>query len=266
LPDDAIIGMVLRSSVQRETDVLLDVFSLERGRVTILARGAKRSQKRFGGVTSGLVLARFFVSPRSRGDVLIAESADVIQQWSALAHDVACFAHASYVLELVSELLGAQQPEPEVVPLLISFFEYLLHNGASVHALRFMEFQLMVLNGSAPTLTDCARCNESIDDSMLSIVFGAAAGGVHCASCAHFAPGRLHTLTVEAYRYWLEVTGAPDVCGAGHIDRQMRPTDVKAVRDCSVAMITSLIPRPLRTLDFINKMSDAIRRSESSKS
>jgi DNA repair protein RecO (recombination protein O) len=258
--------MVLRSTVQRETDVLLDVFSLERGRITLLARGAKRSQRRFGGVTSGLVLARFFVSPRCRGDVLIAESADVVQQWSALALDVACFAHASYALELVSELLGAQQPEPEVVPLLISFFEFLLGNGASVHALRFMEFRLMSLNGSAPTLSDCARCSDAIDGAAESVVFGAVGGGVHCASCAHFASGRLHTLTGAGYRYWLQITQEPDVEGVAHMAMNIRQADLKAVRDCSVAMVTSLIPRPLRTLDFINKMSDAIRRSETSES
>ncbi len=256
-------GVLLRALPYREADLVLHLFSSERGRVGLLARGARQSKRRFIGATSGFVLARFTVAPGKSQDLWVAQSAEVLQQWDVLASDVGAFAHAHYVLELVHELLPEGQPEPALLDLLVDYFDELATRGASSSVLRYVEHQVLDIAGTPPQLEQCVRCGGELDRKA---GFLASHGGALCAVCIDGEGPRpgLRPYPMAVRSYLLAIRACSEVSAARELDAA--PTDVRlAARDMLVGMITHLAPRPLRTLEFISKMSSALRRNPVSK-
>src|SRR5678815_1396171 len=98
---DGCLGVVLKTTPLRESDLLVVLYTDTHGRVSAVARGARRSQRRFAGALSLLVLGRYQLGRPPRGELWALESADVVREWTQLASDVIAVAHASYVAELV---------------------------------------------------------------------------------------------------------------------------------------------------------------------
>ena len=258
-----VTGILLRALPYRDADLVLHLFSSERGRVGLLARGARRSKRRFIGATSGFVLARFTVAPGKSQDLGVAESAEVMQQWDGLASDVGAFAHANYVLELVHELLPEGQAEPALLQLLVDYFDELLARGASSSVLRFVEYNVLEITGTPPQLEQCARCGGELGRKAGSLPSG---GGALCSACVEMEGPRpgLRSYPPAVRDYLLAIRACPDVTAARDLDAA--PELVRlAARELLVGMITHVAPRPLRTLEFIAKMSSALRRNPASK-
>jgi DNA repair protein RecO (recombination protein O) len=107
-------GVVLRTIPLRESDLMVTLLTAEHGRISAVARGARKSQRRFAGALQLLVLGRFQLS-RSRGELFTLEAADVEREWTTLASDVIAVAHASYVAEIAGAIVPPEQPEPEAL-------------------------------------------------------------------------------------------------------------------------------------------------------
>src|SRR5262245_36913970 len=107
-------GVVLKTTPLRESDLLVVLYTQTHGRVSAVARGARKSQRRFAGALQLLVLGRYQLGRRPRGDLWSLDAAEVEREWIQLAGDVFAVAHASYVAELVAALLPPEAPEPHV--------------------------------------------------------------------------------------------------------------------------------------------------------
>src|SRR5580704_8838188 len=157
---DADLGIVLKTTPLRESDLLVVLYTATRGRVTAVARGARRSQRRFAGALQLLVLARYQLGRRPRGELWGLDSAEMVREWSALARDVVAVAHASYVVELVGALLPAEVPEPRALDVVVAAWDSLAARGPSPAALRAVELALLDLAGHRPALEACAACGD----------------------------------------------------------------------------------------------------------
>src|SRR3569623_2063404 len=153
------LGVVLKTTPLRESDLLVVLYTATHGRVAAVARGARRSQRRFAGALQLLVLGRYAVR-RSRGELWSLEAADVEREWTAIASDVFAVAHASYIAELVAGIMPAESPEPEALDVIVGLWESLAEGGASPAALRHVELALLELAGHMPALASCAACGE----------------------------------------------------------------------------------------------------------
>src|SRR3954454_17047747 len=102
------LGVVLRTTPLRESDLLVVLSTDVHGRLSAVARGARKSQRRFSGALQLLVLGRYQLGRRPRGELWGLESAEVEREWNQLASDVFAVAHASYIAELVAALLPAE--------------------------------------------------------------------------------------------------------------------------------------------------------------
>src|SRR3954466_11952344 len=126
---DGALGVVLRTQALRESDLLVTLYTAEHGRISAVARGARKSQRRFAGALSLLVLGRYQLGRKPRGELWSLESADVVREWTPLASDVVAVAHASYVAELVGALLPAEVPEPHALDILVALWDALAAGG-----------------------------------------------------------------------------------------------------------------------------------------
>lgn len=246
---------MLRSQPYRDSDLIVTLFTEELGKVTALARGARRSQRRFAGALSMLVISLFDLVRAPRSEWWTLDSASAQRDWLDLSSDVVAVAHASYVLELLRELLPAESPEPSAVELVVELWDS-LRTGASAAALRYVEGALLQLAGSAPALQRCAACGTALDQQ--SCWFDPARGGALCSTCAPHSRGHgTRRLSAEARLYLHELITAPSILAARQIEATtgLDTADRVAGREAMLAMIGELVPYPLKTVEFIAKLS-----------
>lgn len=240
-------GIVLRLVPYGEADQVATLYTRAHGRITALARGARRSKRRFGAALGALVVSELQLRGRSRGDLWTLESAQILEDFTPLAADVGAFAHASYALELVASLTPAEAPEPALLELAIALHRALAR-GPSAAVLRAFELRLLDILGSAPVLDACVACGATDLDGG-GTVFDPVRGGVVCARCAPSSRGpAVRPLPAASRRHLLAARAADD------LDAARAGGGDDAARDAMVATLQHLLGRPLRTVEFIAKV------------
>lgn len=254
------LGVVLKTTPLRESDLLVSLYTDVFGRVSAVARGARRSQRRFAGTLSLLVLAKVDLGRKPRGDLWSLETAEVVRDWTHLATDVVAVAHASYVAELVGALLPTEAPEPHVLEIIVALWDAMADGGPSPGALRAVELGLLEVAGHRPAIDECAVCNER--DLSTGAVFDPTRGGAICRRCAATSRGQGVRVFEPATRAYLRTVLEHDTPGAARaVDTDPRFTadDRHAGRDALVTMIGTLVGKPLRSLEYIAKLGAARR-------
>ncbi len=258
---DPELGVVLKTTPLRESDLLVVLYTATHGRVSAVARGARKSQRRFAGALQLLVLGRYELGRRPRGDLWGLEAADVEREWTQLASDVFAVAHASYVAELVGALLPPEQPDPQVLEVILALWESLAEGGPSPAALRAVELELLDLAGHRPALDACAACGET--DLSSGTVFDPTRGGAICRRCAATSRGaNIRPIDAGTLGYLQRVAAAesPSAARALDADPGVLPAERAAGRDAMIGMVTSLVGKPLKSLEYIAKLGAAGRR------
>ncbi|MGE0545702.1 MAG: DNA repair protein RecO [Kofleriaceae bacterium] len=257
---DATLGIVLRTTPLRESDLVVVAYTEAYGRVSAVARGAKRSQRRFAGALSLLVLAKFQLTRRAQRELWTLESAEVVREWTRLSSDVVAVAHASYIAELVGALLPPEAPDPHALDLVVGLWESLTEAGPSPAALRSVELELLELAGHRPAIDACAACGT--DQLVSGVVFDAARGGAVCRTCAAYSRGTgVRPIDPAALEYLRTIRKHLTPGDARVVDGDARFSahDRTAGRDVLLAMVGALVARPLRSLEYIAKLSAAGR-------
>lgn len=256
-------GVVLRTTPLRESDLLVVLYTDTLGRVSAVARGARRSQRRFAGALSLLVLGKYQLGRQPRGDLWVLESADVVREWTRLSSDVIAVAHASYVAEVVGALLPPEAPDPHVLDLMIALWDSLAEGGPSPAALRSVELGLLEVAGHMPALDTCAACGTI--ELEANAVFDPVRGGALCRRCAATSRGpgvRPLDPSTRAYLRAVIALETPTAARAVDTDATFSAADRTSAREALVAMVTNLVGKPLRSLEYLAKLGAAGRRQD----
>lgn len=256
------LGIVLRTTPLRESDLLVVLYTDRHGRVTAVARGARKSRHRFAGALSLLVLGRYRLGRRPRGDLWALDAAEIVRDWTQLSSDVIAVAHASYVAELVDALVPPESPEPAALELVVALWDAIAAGGPSPGALRAVELALLDLAGHRPAIDRCAACGVEITEGA---VFDPARGGAICRRCAPRSRSvgvRPYEPATRAYLQEVAALAAPQAARSVDRDPRFAPGDRAAARDALVAMVTSQVGRPLRSLEYLAKLGAAGRRAK----
>src|SRR6185369_6027248 len=110
-------AIVLRTVNFGESDRIVTLYGRSTGKVSAVARGARRSKKRFGAALGifGIGEAVLKSRPRASSDLMWLESFTTTGSgFHELTTDVAKVAHAGYLCELVNELTPVHEVEPAV--------------------------------------------------------------------------------------------------------------------------------------------------------
>jgi DNA repair protein RecO (recombination protein O) len=251
------LGIVLRTAPVREADLVVTLYTDVHGRVSAIARGARSSRRRFAGTLSLLVLGRYELA-RRRGELWELSGAEIVREWTRLASDHVAVAHASYVAELVGALLPPEAPDPEALEIVVALWDSLAEGGPSAAALRACELALLELAGHRPALEQCAVCGEPELD--VGGVFDPARGGAICRRCAATSRGPgVRPLARQARHYLLAIAARDNISAARAVDAGFEAVDRLAAREALVAMVTGLVGRPLRSLEYLAKLAGSRR-------
>lgn len=264
-------AILLRRVDYGEADVIVTLLSREAGKISALARAARKSRRRFGGALQLATVSRIEVTRRPRSELWTMSSAKPVRSFPSIATDVAAFAHVSYGVELVRELSPAEVADPDVFDLAVELFETLDACGAVPFVLRSFEMRLLAACGLAPVLSQCARCGAGslrgtshADPSLgetperpgaleRGAIYDPDRGGVVCADCAAASRGLgVKPISQAAREHLAAAARAPSLRDAA----SNPPVEGAAsARDIALATIHRHIGKTLKSVEFIAKMA-----------
>jgi DNA repair protein RecO (recombination protein O) len=242
-------AIVLRTIDYGEADRVVTLLTREVGKLSALARGARKSVKRFGAALGLFGVGEALLVDKPNVELAALERFDGARGFPALMSDVAKVAHGGYACEVVRELIPPRQPEPEIFELLVTFFAALEAAPARAETLRIFELRLLDALGLRPQLEACVACGTE-DLGSPGDVLDVRRGGVVCAHChGHGRP------LVDDVRRALVDAQALDLHGAATF--ALAPLVNVGAREALGAIIIDHVGRPLKSLEFIAKLNHA---------
>ena len=174
-------GIVLRSIRYGEADRILDLYTLDAGLISGIAKGIRRTKSRFGARLEPLSCVDFQAySGRSLDTVTQAE---VLRSFHNVRENLARFEAAGGMVRAVRAFAGGGEPDRRVFNLLYHGLDSLETRNAGFTAIEAaFGLKLSVLAGYAPQLDVCLNC-EAPPDSAGPPYFAPDLGGVLCADC-----------------------------------------------------------------------------------
>ncbi len=195
-------AIVLRSIRYGEADRILHLFTPERGRLSAIAKGVRRSKSRFGGRLEPFFRLRL-VLYQGRSDLFTVTSAETLAGYPRLRDDGAALDGAARACDAVARLFDDHDAHGGVYHLLANQLALLDADAARATRANALAFRLKLLlaAGFAPQLAACASCGEG--DHLSG--FSGAAGGVVCSACEATA----FPLSQEAHDFLVGALGTP---------------------------------------------------------
>jgi DNA repair protein RecO (recombination protein O) len=176
-------GFVLKSLSYGESDLIVTFYSREFGKLKGIAKGAKRSKKRFANVFEPFSLANIIFSRKNRDALAFIEACDIIDHYAAIRQDLEKTLTASYFIDLADHFSPEGKHNEDLFALLADFLAMLTRENVSDAAIRFFEMRLLKIAGFEPALTACVHCKTPVINGA-AYYFYPKEGGIFCAACA----------------------------------------------------------------------------------
>jgi DNA repair protein RecO (recombination protein O) len=177
-------AVLLRRVVLRESDLLVDLFTERTGSWSAIARGARRSARRFPALEPlhelGVTLD---VSPAR--DVATLVEASIVRPRVVLTADLEAMDAAGRALRWLRRAAPAHVPEPAMWHEIVQLLDDLNEPGAGTRALGLVAaagLRLLRQAGWGLELTHCVSCGRPCPPDAAVLVV-AQAGGVVCRRC-----------------------------------------------------------------------------------
>jgi DNA repair protein RecO (recombination protein O) len=241
-------AVVARSVDYGEADRICTLLTRDHGKLSAVARNARRSRKRYGGALSLFIIGEATLRTASGRALLSLERFESREDLAArVASDLVKVAHGSYLLELARELWGEGQPDRELFDLVCEAMRALACSEPSPSLLRAYELQLLTVLGLGLSLDQCVGCGAPPEQGAEARV-EVEQGGVVCRRCGQgsrpLSAGARRTL-LELQR--IPLSSTPAVAPEGPVAREMR--------DLMLATMRHHLGKDLKSLAFLVKLA-----------
>jgi DNA repair protein RecO (recombination protein O) len=179
-----------------EADRLVNLFSLESGKIRALAKGVRKIHSRKAAYLEPFMHSKVVLA---RGKTFwIITQADAIFNNPAIRDSLSKTAQAAYVMELADRFSIEEEPERAIFHLLVDTLKRINDHPDAFNALRFFELRILDQAGFRPDLTNCVDCGLEI--TAQDQYFSGEQGGVLCPVCGGLH-NRVRKVSMNTLRY-----------------------------------------------------------------
>jgi DNA repair protein RecO (recombination protein O) len=178
-------ALILRAVDVGESDRIVHLLVPDHGRVTAVAKGARRSTKRFSGTLDLFNHLRVSLHRRRGSAIGRLDQAVLVRHYAPLRCDSARFALACYLLELLDRLApegGVRRDMQRLFRFALDSFEAISTHHPDVALRTILELRALDALGVRPELRRCVGCSRDLEDEQVG--FHVADGGPVCGACA----------------------------------------------------------------------------------
>lgn len=240
-------GVVLRVTDTKETDRILTVLTADRGKIPLIARGARRKNSRLAAACQLPAYSELTIY--KRGGWYMLDEASPLELFDALGRDIELLALASWFCELTEAVCVEETPAPEVLSLLLNALYALCYTDRPPRLVKAaFQFRLMALAGFEPLADGCALCGRGDAEAPMLDVQG---GFVTCGGCRGPDAGLRLPLTAGGLAALRHVLTAD---GKRLYSFTLEPGALAALDHAGEAFISAQLERGFRTLDYYKSL------------
>ena len=195
-------GIVLREVFVGEADKILTIFAKDYGKISVRARGARRSKSKFLAGTQLFAYSDFIVF--TRGKHYFLSQVDVIESFYDIRSDYDRLCYANYFLEISDKILMEGMESNNILLLLLKTLKAVCNDRMNLSLVaRIFELKLLDYSGYRPEVQACNLCNKEVKEA--DIYFNRE--GIVCSKCVKISSKMdiftLNETSIYAMRYIL---------------------------------------------------------------
>ncbi len=194
-------AIILRTRDFGESDCIVSAFSTLCGTLKGIAKGARRSSKRFVNSLNIFSYVNLEFRERRSGDLVWLDSCELIDGFPGIRSDYTLLSRASYVVELTETLFPLNVPSPEMFQLL-KWALGAISDGRDLNKTMII-FQALALRigGFSINTLKCGICGRAYKGKGRAL-FHPPSGSIACMACERetaltlgMSPRAVHVLT-----------------------------------------------------------------------
>lgn len=171
-------GIVIKNIDYGESDKIINVYTPELGKISLMVRGAKKIKSKHTAVTQLFTCGEFSFH-KQPGKMGTLHQAEITHSFQNLRHDLTKTAFAAYLAEMVERLIH----DEEASSYLYAQFSAALHamdeNKEPAIVAHIFEMKMLRFQGYTPQLDHCVSCQA---ENQLHY-FSSQLGGMLCEMC-----------------------------------------------------------------------------------
>ncbi len=194
-----VTGMVLSAMPVGDYDKRLVILTIERGKITAFAKGARRQNSALLACSNSFSFGKFDIyQGRSSYSVI---SADISNYFSELRKDIEGLYYAFYFNEFVSYITKENNDEKEILKLLYQTLRMVVKRTVSLELIKsIFELKILALSGIAPQVYQCVRCDVTpSEETKNQFAFSVESDGILCGDCRHVDKSAIFLTTSTLY-------------------------------------------------------------------
>lgn len=173
---EKIEGIIIREKAYSETSKIIDVITKEHGIISILAKGGRTLKSPFRSSATKLTYGYFYITYKEN-KLSILKEIEIINFYTNIKKDISKISYASYILELVEQVIKQTKNE-EVYDNLIASLKKINENLNPEVITNILELKCLKYLGVMPVIDCCSMCgSESV------ITLSSDSGGLLCRNC-----------------------------------------------------------------------------------
>jgi len=179
-------AIVLRRSAYGDFDLIVTLLSLSSGKLTVIAKNARKSRKRFPGQLELFSLIHMECRSPRRSGMTVLQEAELENPFAGIRAHIMKTAYASFWAELIHIWLEEGKAQARIYHLLRYCLD-VLDSGIipSEELSVFFQLRFLSYSGLSPNLSQCQRCHVRLDDIKSGpLFFELAKGGILCQGCS----------------------------------------------------------------------------------
>ena len=230
-----------------ETSQVVTFFARQTGKVTALAKGAKRKHSPFGGPFEVFSCGNVTFSdsgPDKLAALVEFEPVSAVIDTSVLARDIFILNSCLFAVELVNILTTDYDPHPALFEGFLKFLHDVTMQEKSRNTVltHLVLFQLCLLKeiGLSPVLDHCVNCKIPLSTRWQEAYFSNTAKGLICRDCQGTFPDRIK-LAVKTINC---LANAESLVSAGN-------SEIKRIEEVLIDYINDMRGYPLKMAKYI---------------
>lgn len=245
-------AIVLRAWPFGESDKIVTFLTEKHGKLTGIAKGAKRSIRRFSNSLEPFSLVDLRFQDRVNSGLAFILASDLRKSFQKLSVSLEKIAFASYFVEITDGLIGESEENRLVFEHLKNGLCYLNEQETSLAYLTSFELKLLGLAGYQPVLHRCRRCGKDhYTGDALRWYLSPRDGGILCDGCSA-SRKEIFPLLGQNLDSMIDLQGGVDSQFCGF---PLSSSALKEVRSAVVKFIQYHMDREIKSAPFLNQFS-----------
>lgn len=196
-------AIVLRSRKYRESSKILNLYTKEFGKLSVIAKGARGPKSKFGSSLEPLSHVCAVLYKHEHRDLHLLSQCDSLSRFPAFSEDLEKFGAAMSVVELVEGVAHDEERNDQLFDLTLGVLRAIDAAPKNAANLQFyFELHLSDVLGFRPNFHTCLSCGRTLNEEQVGTKGGELRfgnGGVLCTLCSDKAGGQ-GTISLGALR------------------------------------------------------------------